>query len=126
MSPDVASTSTAVVEMLVRLSALMRPLFPHHATALHVEVVGTKMTNDRWNRVAAALAAIYSVPGPALLDEEHAVRNLVLDCVVIAKKMAAVTFGGAVVEQALDFVQFRMAEIGDMMTRQNTATKEQQ
>lgn len=114
---DERTPSQIVVAGLEVLIAKMRPFFPHHAATLAGEIIGTKMTNDRWNRVASTLAALNSVPGVALSPAEHDVRNFALAAMEVARKMATATFTDRGSEQAFEFAQWRMTEICSMMAR---------
>lgn len=90
----VASTSTEVVQFMVFLSGHLKPTFPHYASALMDEVAGRKMTNERWNRIAAILSSLAALPGIHFGRDEHDARNPALSAVVVAQQMAAATFGG--------------------------------
>lgn len=86
--------SAHVVQFMIRLGEHMRPTFPQYAGALLDEVQGKKMTNDKWNRVAAILSSLSSLPGVNFKQDEHDARNPALSAVAIAQKMAVATFGG--------------------------------
>lgn len=88
------STSTKVVGLMNFLAEHIKPTFPHYAGALMDEVQGKKMTNEKWNRVAAIIASLAALPGYHFGPEEHAARNPALSAVVVAQQMAQATFGG--------------------------------
>lgn len=85
---EVADASREVVGFLVRLADRISGHFPHHAAALRGEIIGERLTNERWNRIAAILASFSSVPGATLCAEEHASRALALRAVAVTQKMA--------------------------------------
>jgi hypothetical protein len=91
------------------LVELLRPFFPFHAAAMSSELHGTKLTSDRWHRIAAAAASLHSIPGSALGPEEHDRRNLGLAGYNVALKMAAILFNSRRPEMDADFVLWRIA-----------------
>lgn len=78
---------------MVRLADRLDGHFPYHARALRSEVIGTKLTDERWGRAAAVLASLSSVPGAPLGPDEHLSRGLGLRAVVVGQKMAAARVG---------------------------------
>jgi len=93
------------------LAELLETSFPHHAAALRGEITGTRMTTDRWNRVAAALKSIESVPGNLLLREEWDVRAPALSAVAIAQLMARASMGRYYPESAVETALFLCDDI---------------
>lgn len=91
---DERETSEHIRAFMVDLAEHLKPVFPHYAAALGGELFGTRLTNERWNRIAAILASLASLPGKHFGPEEHDARNPALSAVVIAQKMASATFGG--------------------------------
>lgn len=108
---DVAEASREVGAFMVRLSEYVEPSYPHHATALRGELVGAKLTNDRWNRIAALLASLGAVPGAPLGPIEHRRRGAALSAVTVAQKMAAATFGNHDPASLVDFALWYGREI---------------
>lgn len=94
------------------LSDALRGRFLFHAMALRGELLGTKLTAIRWNRIACVLASLHSVPGFPLTPDEHDVRRLGLQSVVVAQKMAAASFGGRDPVGCREFALWLAAEIG--------------
>lgn len=104
--------SAHVVRFMIRLGEHLRPTFPQYAGALMDEVQGKKMTNDKWNRVAAILSSLAALPGTTFRSEEHDARNPALSAVAIAQKMAAATFGGhRNVDQCYEFAVYLSDDI---------------
>lgn len=91
---DERATSDRIKLFMQELAEYLKPTFPQYAAALAHEVHGTRMTNERWNRVAAILASLAALPGACFVREEHDARNPALSSVVIAQQMAVATFGG--------------------------------
>lgn len=87
-----AAANAAATLLLERLASSMDVPFPMHAMALRGEVVGRRLTTDRWNRIAAVLASLHAVPGAFLTPAQHDVRNAALAAIVVAQKMAAAGF----------------------------------
>ncbi len=85
---EVADASREVVAFLVRLADRIAVHFPYHAAALRGEILGERLTNERWNRIAAILASFSSVPGATLSPEEHVAKALALRAVAVTQKMA--------------------------------------
>ena len=103
---------------MLRVAEHIRPHFPQYASTLADQVQGRKMTNDRWNAVAAVLSSLGALPGTHFRPEEHDSRNPALAAVIVAQKMAAATFGGRVdVPMTLDFVGWLIKEIEDRLNR---------
>jgi hypothetical protein len=112
MDERTASTSAEVVRFMMLLAEHLRPIFPHYASALLDEVQGRRMTNERWNRVAAILASLAVLPGYLLGKEEHDARNPALSAVVIAQTMASATFGGRNdVRSCLELVHYMVEDL---------------
>ncbi len=115
MQDHVAATA-ACVALFRDLAELLRPLFPHYSQALTGEIVGTRMNEDRWNRVAAIVCALRGIPGTYLVSEEHEVRNIALSSIPVAKKMAEACFGHrSSPAGCLDFATWLAAEISGRM-----------
>jgi hypothetical protein len=91
---DERETSEYLRSFMVDLSEHLKSVFPQYSSALSGELHGTRMTNERWNRIAAILASLAALPGRHFGQEEHDARNPALSAIVIAQKMASVTFGG--------------------------------
>ncbi len=103
---------------MVRMAEYIRPVFPQYAGTLMDHVQGKKMTNDRWNAVAAILSSLGALPGRHFCELEHDTRNPALSAVVVAQKMAAITFGGRVdVEMTADFVEWLVKDIEAWLSR---------
>jgi len=116
-----AAAVSEVTAFMDRLAAFLAPHFPGHAAALRGEIVGRRLTTDRWNRIAAVLASLYAVPGQFLLPEQHDARNAALAAVMVAQKMAAAGFVWRDPEALRTTARWRAAEITCDMMR--TATK---
>lgn len=82
-----------VRSFLERLAAALRPSFPAHSSALAMEVAGTRLTTDRWNRITHVLASLNSLPGVTLREHEHTIRNIATHAVVVAQAMSVASFG---------------------------------
>lgn len=121
MDERTVSTSTEVVRFMVLLAGHLKPTFPHYAGALLDEVQGRKMTNERWNRVAAILASLAALPGYLFEQSEHDARNPALSAVVIAQKMASATFGGRNdVGLSLELARHIASELQEKLTPKGT------
>jgi hypothetical protein len=119
---DQAAASAAIAAFLERLAAFVAPHFPMHATLLRQELVGRRLTTDRWNRLAAALASMYAVPGAFLGPEQHDARNAALDAIMVAQRMAAASFGMRDPAYARDMAMWRADEISGRIARQTART----
>lgn len=119
---DQAAACAVIAAFMERLAAFLSPYFPAHATLLRGEMVGRRLTTDRWNRIAAALASLYAVPGVFLGPEQHEVRNAALDAVVIAQRMATASFPSRDPQWARDMAIWRADEISGRIARQTTRT----
>ncbi len=108
---DITETSAYLGQFMLRLATHIEPHFPHYAIALRGEIHGRKLTNDRWNRIAAILSSLSALPGTCFGMEEHEARNPALSAVVIAQKMASATFGGRNVDSYLDLAVYIADEI---------------
>ena len=115
MDEDQAAANAILIVFLDRIAAGLKPSFPLHAAALRGEVIGTRLTTDRWHRVAAVLASLHAVPGFPLGATEHDVRNAALAAIVVAQKMAAASFGGRDPAGCRDFALWRANEINAMI-----------
>lgn len=91
---DERETSEHVRKFMLDLIEHLKPQFPSYAAALADQIHGTRMTNERWNRIAAILASLAPLPGRHFRQEEHDARNPALSAIVVAQKMASATFGG--------------------------------
>lgn len=110
--------SLEVVQFMGRLAAHIRPIFPQYAAALVDEIQGKKMTNEKWNRVAAILASLAALPGVHFRQEEHDARNPALSAIAVAQKMAAATFGGRGDSKgSLEFATWYAKEIDEMISK---------
>lgn len=109
---DERDTSISTVRFMQNLAEHLRPYFPHYAGVLLDEVNGKRMTNEKWNRVAAILSSLAALPGTCFLPEEHEARNPALSAVVIAQKMAYVSFGNRRdSNQCLELVMYLIDDI---------------
>lgn len=91
---DTQEAANAVLGPFIdRVAGVLKHSFPFHAAALRGEVIGTRLTTDRWNRIAALLASLHAVPGFTLGQREHDVRNLALAAIPVAQKMGAAGTG---------------------------------
>lgn len=88
-----ATAGLAIRSFMERLAALLRPSFPAHSSALSVEITGTRLTTERWHRIANVLSALNAMPGVELREHEHIVRNIALAAAVVAQQMAIASFG---------------------------------
>lgn len=110
----ITDTSETVRSFMQGLADHLKPTFPQYAAALGGELFGTKLTNDRWNRIAAILASLAALPGRHFKMYEHDARNPALSAIVIAQKMAAATFGGRRdVTSCLEIAQYLIDEISE-------------
>lgn len=107
-----AAANPIAAAFMESLSEALRERFPFHAMALRGEILGTRLTTDRWNRIAYVLASLHSVPGFPLTSDEHDVRRLGLQSVVVARKMAAASFGGRDPVGCRELALWLAAEIG--------------
>lgn len=90
----------------------LKPTFPLYAAALASEIHGYRMTNERWNRIAAILASLAALPGRHLGQAEHDARNPALSAIVVAQKMASATFGGRNdVDSSLEIAEYMVEDI---------------
>jgi len=112
---DQAAVNSTVAGFMERLAAFLDPHFPLHAMALRGEMVGRRLTMDRWNRVAAVLASLHAVPGAFLSPEQHDARNAALSSVMVAQKMAAAGFVWKDPRHSREVAVWRSAEISDTM-----------
>ncbi len=106
-----AEANDVIVPFMTRVADHMKGLFPHHASALRGEVIGVRMTGDRWHRVSYVLASLHAVPGVPLAQHEHDVRNVVLSTVMIAKKMAGASFGSRRPQEDRELAVWRAREL---------------
>jgi hypothetical protein len=118
--PAQAAASAVIASFLERLAAYIHPHFPVHATLLRGEMVGRRLTTDRWHRIAAALASLHAVPGIFLEQEQHDARNAALDAIVVAQRMAAASFGTRDPVWTRDMAIWRADEISGRIARQTT------
>lgn len=114
-----AAANAALQKTLVAVAESIAPRFPHHASALKGELLGTRLTTDRWNRVCAILCSLKAVPGAFLTDPEHRARNLGLEAANVAKEMALVLLGTKDVEYRLRFVTSWADDLRDRMATQH-------
>ena len=119
---DQATANAVVAEFMERLAAFIDPHFPMHATLLRGETVGRRLTTDRWNRIAAALASMHAVPGAFLRPEQHDARNAALDAVLVAQKMAAAGFQWKDTGSARTTATWRAKEISGRIATPTTRT----
>ena len=112
-----SAANAVVLELMGRIAEWIRPHFPHHSSALRGEILGTKLTEERWHRVAAVIASLECIPGVPLTPYEHRVRNIALSSVGVAKKMASAKFGGRDPDGCRSFAVWYAGEISDMMSR---------
>lgn len=115
MDEGQAAANAVLLVFMDRLASLLRTSFPLHSAALRSEVVGTRLTTDRWHRVASVLASLYAVPGFPLGSAEHDARNIALAAVVVAQKMAAASFGGRDPAGCRDLALWRANELSGRM-----------
>lgn len=117
---DLTEANAKLSRFLLRLADHMGTHFPHYASCLRDEICGRKMTNERWNRIAAILSSLSSLPGVAFNQDEHDARNPVLSAIVIAQKMASATFGGGRIDvkMCLELCDFLIAEIDHRMSKE--------
>lgn len=100
------------------LASWIEPRFPHQAAAIRQELGRPRVTTDRWNRIAAVLASLHSVPGAGLGPDEHETRNAALAAIVVAQKMAAAGLGCIRdPDGCIDFAAWLAAEIRGRMAR---------
>lgn len=94
MTEEERQASAAVVrQSMTGLADWLAPRFPHHSMAMRQELGRERMNTDRWNRIACLLSSLHSVPGAALVPDEHVVRNIALSAIAVAQKMAAAGLG---------------------------------
>lgn len=105
-----------------RLAGALSVDFPAHAQALRGEIIGRRLTMDRWNRVAAVLASLHAVPGTWLLPMQHGVRNCALSAIVVAQKMAAAGFSWRDQKGFREMAKWRADEISRMMDNVTSTT----
>jgi hypothetical protein len=99
-----------------RLADWIAPRFPHQTAAIRQELGRPRMTTDRWNCVAVLLASLHAVPGVALGQPEHEVRNVALHAITVAQKMAAAGLGCTRdPDGCIDFAAWLAAEISARM-----------
>lgn len=115
---DLRSTSDEIRVFMEELVEHLKPVFPQYAAALASEIHGVKMTNERWNRIAAILASLAALPGRHFGQEEHDARNPALSAVVIAQKMASATFGGRCdIDSCLEIASFLAGDISQRFAK---------
>lgn len=107
---DSRETSEQIRAFMQDLCEHLKPVFPQYAATLGNELFGTKLTNERWNRIAAILASLAALPGCHFGQAEHDARNPALSAIVIAQKMAYATFSerrdkGSTLDLALYLVE---------------------
>lgn len=116
-----AEASRITALFMREIATAIQPSFPHYAYAILDEIQRKPtVSNDRWNNVAAVLSSLGAVPGVALRSHEHARRNLALSAVVLAQKMAELTFGGR--KNVRDKVRFVEWLIEDMRSEVEQCT----
>lgn len=120
---DAAQANSTVGGFMERLAAFLSPHFPLHAAALRGEVIGTRLTTDRWNRVAAVLASLHAVPGQFLDAAQHGARNAALSAIVVAQKMAAAGFVWKDPGRMWEFATWLATEISGRMPQQGQKTE---
>ncbi len=115
---DLTEPNAKYSQFILRVADHLNTRFPQYASCLRDEIHGRKMTNDRWNNIAAILCSLAGLPGVAFNQSEHDVRNPALSAVVVAQKMASVTFGGGRVdvEMSLEFCDYIVAEIDERIS----------
>jgi hypothetical protein len=119
---DIRSASDRVRVFMEELVEHLKPRFPLYAAALAAEIHGYRMTNERWNRIAAILASLAALPGRHFGQEEHDARNPALSAIAVAQKMAAVTFGGRNdVGTSLDTAIYMVEEIEERIERKEAS-----
>lgn len=118
MVVDQIATNAIIQTFLVDLAAYMAGFFPHHAAALRGEIIGTKLTEDRWRRISAILGSLHAIPGVMLSPGEHDVRNDVLRAITVTRKMADAAFGGRDPDNCRELALWVAADIGDRMRQQ--------
>lgn len=101
----------AAISLFRELVELLRLAFPHYAQALSGEISGTRMTEERWHRVAAVISSLHTLPGNAFNQTEHDVRNTALTAVPVAQKMAQACVGIRDVDSCRAFVAWYAADI---------------
>lgn len=112
---------------MLRLADHISGQFPQYAAALRAEIHGRKLTNDRWNRIAAVLASLGALPGTAFAETEHDARNPALTAIVIAQKMASATFGGRNdVDSCMDLAVFLADEVSARIASMEGAPRGQE
>jgi hypothetical protein len=107
---------------MIRLAKYLETFFPHHSLALKSEIIGVKMTDSRWNRVATILASLHAVPGVGLSEPEHDARNAALASIAIAQKMAASLFGGRDPQSCRELALSMAQDIDDRIKRNEQPT----
>ncbi len=118
--------ATAITSSFMRrLASCMKPAFPHHGNALLGEVMDTRLTEERWQRVGNVLASLHSIPGVTLSPDEHAVRGIALSAIVVARKMAAANFGSRRPEDDREFAVWYTNELSGRIDKlqQGNATE---
>ena len=120
MGDEQEAANRIIAEYMGRVAELIRVRFPFHWSALNGQMVGRRLTTDRWNQIAAVLASFYSIPGFALSPSEHEIRNVVLSSVLVAQKMAAASFGGKDPDGSRNLALWRAAELGTIINRRKT------
>lgn len=110
----VASAAASAAAMLVSLADHIATTFPHHSSAIKGEVVGTRLTNDRWNRISAILRSLMTIPHDLLSFDEREARIKAISAVDATLRMAKITFGTKEpTEYDLSFVEWWSSIISD-------------
>ena len=115
MTDEVRAAAESCRQILLHVVKLLSTHFPMHAQALHGELAGTKLTDERWARIVNLLASLRSVPGALLNDEEKECRahGLRMEALVSRMKHAATGLRGC--ENALWFVGWHSAELREQL-----------
>ena len=122
---DLQRATAETLSLVREVCELMKPVFPHHASALLGEITGTRMNDTRWNRVVNILRALSTLPGVCFNEQEHRVRNLALCVTAVAQKMATACVGVRDPQGAMEFAVWLAADIRGRMSTQQQTEKEQ-
>lgn len=112
-----------LLKFMMRLADELREHFPHHATALRGELIGTKLSEGRWHRISSLLGSLEALPGVHFTSEEHDSRSLGVYGSRIAKEMAFAMFGSKDPAGSLELAIWWADDVSKRMhvEQQNTA-----
>lgn len=115
MNQDIANDN--VILYIKEIIAGLEKYFEIHSKILLLNL-SDKMNADKWNRVAAILCSLYSIPGKYLTSDENVSRVDALSASYIAREMATTFFPSR--ESGLEFVSsWALRSLKEIKDRKN-------